>query len=130
MEALIKATNDKKGLLNIPLNLEKGDSKKTALIDEEGLQEHIDKLRESMMQEVKKIKDELFKFHIEFESKIREKIDKKDLEDIESKLSYGFWNKLLFLERMMVNVDQQIINGTKKFVERTEMKKLKAIFDK
>ncbi len=30
------------------------------------------------------MKDELFKQHIEFETKVREKIDKKELEDIES----------------------------------------------
>lgn len=42
-------------------------------------------MRDFAISEIKKIKDELFKFHIEFESKVREKIDKKDLEDIESK---------------------------------------------
>lgn len=30
------------------------------------------------------MKDEMFKLRIEFETKIREKLDKKDLEDIES----------------------------------------------
>jgi hypothetical protein len=30
----------------------------------------------------------MFKFHIEFESKVREKLDKKELEDIESKKKY------------------------------------------
>lgn len=41
-----------------------------------------------MTTENKIIRDELFKFHIEFESKIREKLDKELLEEIESKDSF------------------------------------------
>ena len=46
----------------------------------------LEKMRDFIAFESKKMKDEFFKFHIEFESKIREKIDKKELEDIESNL--------------------------------------------
>lgn len=34
---------------------------------------------------MKKVNDSMFKFNFEIENKIREKIDKRDLEDIESK---------------------------------------------
>ncbi len=41
-----------------------------------------------MTTENKRIRDELFKFYIEFESKIREKLDKELLDEIESKDSF------------------------------------------
>jgi hypothetical protein len=44
-------------------------------------------MRDFIAMENKRIKDEMFKFHLEFESKVREKIDKKELEDIESILT-------------------------------------------
>ena len=58
----------------------------------------------------------MFKFHFEFEAKAREKIDKKELEDIE--------------RRMMENVELQVNNRTKKFSEKTDLKKLKLQTDK
>jgi hypothetical protein len=45
-------------------------------------------MRDYMTTENKRIRDELFKFYIEFESKIREKLDKELLDEIESKDSF------------------------------------------
>ena len=42
-------------------------------------------MRDYIAQENKKMDEKMFKFHFEIENKIREKIDKKELEDIESK---------------------------------------------
>ena len=59
--------------------------------------------------------------NIEFEQKVREKLDKKELEDIES----IFWI-CDYIEKMMENVELQMSLRTKKMVEKTELKKAKA----
>jgi hypothetical protein len=50
----------------------------------------LEKMRDFISAENKKIREEFFKMHIEFESKVREKLDKKDLEEIESKIKFNF----------------------------------------
>jgi hypothetical protein len=44
----------------------------------------LEKMRDYIAVEHKKMRDEFFKLHLDFEAKIREKIDKKDIEEIES----------------------------------------------
>ena len=53
--------------------------------DPELVVDALEKMRDFISAENKKMRDEFFKMHIEFESKVREKLDKKDLEEIESK---------------------------------------------
>jgi hypothetical protein len=85
-------------------------------MDEDFIIEALEKMRDYIAQENKRYKDELFKLRLEFETKVREKLDKKDLEDIE--------------KRMMENVELSIANRTKKYVEKPELKKYKLAFDK
>ena len=86
VDDLIKQQKDKNTILNIPTSFGE-DSKGRKKLDEEFIIETFEKLRDYIAQEMKKIRDEIFKQHIQFETKVREKIDKKELEDIESNLS-------------------------------------------
>ena len=90
-------------------------------MDEEMIIEALEKMRDYVASELKKIRDELFKQHIEFETKVREKIDKKELEDIESKDIL-----VIDIERILENVEISVNNRTKKYVDKTDMKKIKA----
>ena len=55
-------------------------------MDEEFIIDALEKVRDYVAMEIKKLRDELFRQHMEFETKVREKLDKKELEDIESKI--------------------------------------------
>ena len=57
-------------------------------MDEEFIVESLEKMRDYIQQENKRLRDDIFKQKFEFEIKIREKLDKKELEDIESKPEY------------------------------------------
>lgn len=83
LEDLTKMSNDKKAILNIPVSFD--DPKKKGKMDEDFVIEALEKMRDYIASENKRINDQFFKFHLDFESKIREKIDKKELEEIESK---------------------------------------------
>lgn len=83
LEELMKANNERKTILNLPTSFD-SDPKKKNKFDEEIILDALEKMRDYISSEGKKGKDELFKFHIEFEAKVREKLDKKELEDIES----------------------------------------------
>lgn len=120
VEELFKAQNEKKTILNINTAFD-ADPKKRKTLDEEFIVEALEKMRDYIAQENKKMKDDMFKQHIEFETKVREKIDKKELEEIESRLFY----EVMVIERMMENVEISVGNRTKKFVDRTDVKKLK-----
>jgi hypothetical protein len=84
VDELMKSSNEKKMILNIPMSFD-NDPKKKKNFDEDFIVEALEKMRDYIAFENKKTKDEMFKQHIEFESKVREKLDKKELEDIESK---------------------------------------------
>lgn len=86
LEELLKAQNEKKTILNLPTSFD-DDLKKRKRFDEEVIMEALEKMRDYISFENKRIKDELFKFHLEFETKVREKLDKKELEEIESKIT-------------------------------------------
>ena len=79
----MKAHNEKKTILNIPTAFD-DDPKKRKKMDEDFIIESFEKMRDYIQQELKKVKDEQFRQHIDFETKVREKIDKKELEEIES----------------------------------------------
>ena len=72
---------EKKRDLSMPVSLEM--SKKFGM-DEDLLLDAIDKMKDIMAAEIKRIEDRLFKMNMDFESKVRAKIDKHDLEEIES----------------------------------------------
>ncbi len=57
--------------------------------DAELIVDALEKMRDYIAVEHKKMRDEFFKLHLDFEAKIRDKIDKKDIEDIESNLIYN-----------------------------------------
>lgn len=84
VDELMKQAADKKATVNMPINLDfgKGTNKK---LDEEAIMENLEKMRDFITAENKRVGDQLFKFHIDFSSQIREKLDKKELEEIESK---------------------------------------------
>mmetsp|Transcript_14528 Transcript_14528/g.14135 ORF Transcript_14528/g.14135 Transcript_14528/m.14135 type:complete len:121 (+) Transcript_14528:1634-1996(+) len=111
----MKAHNEKKTILNIPTAFD-DDPKKRKKMDEDFIIDAFEKMRDYIAQELKKVKDDMFKQHIEFETKVREKIDKKELEEIE--------------KRIMENVELSVTNRTKKYVDKTDMKKIKASLDK
>lgn len=83
IEDLVKQQSDKKTILNIPTTFD--DPKNKGKMDEDFIVEALEKMRDYIAQENKRMKDEMFKLRLEFETKVREKLDKKDLEDIESK---------------------------------------------
>lgn len=90
-EELTKKENDKKSIVNIPatsLDILR-DDKKT--FDDDAVIESLEKMRDYITFESKKVKDDMFKLSLQFESKVNQKIDKKDLEDIESKLKIKNW---------------------------------------
>lgn len=137
LDELLRIQNEKKAILNIPMSFD-DDPKKGNLslcvfilyegskMDSEFIIEALEKMRDYVANEVKKIRDDLFKQHLEFETKVREKIDKKELEDIESiNLSYH-----IVLERMMENAEISVNNKTKKFVDKTDMKKIRLSIEK
>ena len=84
VEELMKVQKEKNTILNIPTSFD-DDPKKRKRMDEDFIIDAFEKMRDYIAQENKKMKDELFKQHMEFETKVREKIDKKELEEIESK---------------------------------------------
>jgi len=55
-------------------------------LDEDAILDAFEKLREFIAYESKKNKDDLIKVNLQVDGKVREKIDKKDLEEIESKI--------------------------------------------
>ena len=98
IEEIIKVNAEKKAMMNFPMALD--DPKKRKNLDEEVIIDALDKMRDYISLEVKKIKDDFFKFQIEFEGKIREKLDKKDLEDIESKALLPLSPSILPVQRI------------------------------
>ena len=78
-----RPTNEKKRDLSMPVSLDI--SKKSSAMEEEILLDAMDKMKDMLAAEIKRIEDRLFKITMDFESKVRAKIDKHDLEDIESK---------------------------------------------
>jgi len=83
-EELYKIQKDKTTILNIPTGgFGEGDGKKR--MDEEFVIESLEKIRDFINQENKRMKDELLKHHLEMEGKLKEKIDRKEMQDIESK---------------------------------------------
>ena len=90
LEELYKIHNERKNVVNLPVNFESSKpgkpGSKTAGLDPELILDALEKMRDYIAAENKKMREEFFKLTMEFESKVREKIDKKDLEDIESKV--------------------------------------------
>lgn len=80
--------NEKKAILNIPVNFDvgKGSSKdgQPKGFDTELVVDALERMRDYISAEHKKMKDEFVKLQLDIETKIREKLDKKDIEDIES----------------------------------------------
>lgn len=46
----------------------------------------LEKMRDYISSENKKMREDFFKLHLDIEAKMREKLDKKDIEDIESNI--------------------------------------------
>lgn len=86
--------------------------------------ESLEKLRDYITLETKKIKDDHFKYHFEMEGKLKEKLDKADVLEVESTVSH-----LTIIERLIGCVDLQINERTKKYVEKVEIQRLKKNFD-
>jgi hypothetical protein len=63
-----------------------GSSKGQKGFDTELVVEALEKMRDYISSEFKKIREEMLKLHLDVESKLKDKIDKKDTEIIESKL--------------------------------------------
>ncbi len=86
----------------VSLDFNKKDKKASGgTLDEEMVLEHLEKIRDFMLAEIRKARDEQFKQVLDLENKIRDKIDKKDLEEIESKII----DPDLPLEKIIMNVD-------------------------
>lgn len=88
LDELYKIHNERKAVVNLPVSFEstKPGKKNQPAFDPELVVDALEKMRDFLTAETKKIREEFFKMHLEFESKVREKIDKKELEDIESKI--------------------------------------------
>lgn len=87
---LYKIHNERKNVVNLPVSFESTKPSKgkggNAAFDPELILDALEKMRDYIAAENKKMREEFFKLTIEFESKVREKLDKKDLEEIESML--------------------------------------------
>lgn len=55
-------------------------------LNEDAILDAFDKMREYVDHEGKRFKDEMFKLNLQVDAKMRDKIDKRDLEEIESKV--------------------------------------------
>lgn len=75
--------------MNIPVSFDlisnTNNSKGAKGFDAELIVDALEKMRDYIAVEHKKIREDFLKLHLDFEAKIRDKIDKKDIEDIESK---------------------------------------------
>ena len=86
VDDMTKAKLEKKSVIEMPVSFDVGSSsKKGGTMDEDFVVESLEKLRDYLMGEIKKINDQFFKFKIDFDTKMGEKIDRKELEAIESK---------------------------------------------
>ena len=103
-------------MVNLPVNFEStkpGKAGKTGGLDPELILDALEKMRDYIAAENKKMREEFFKLTMEFEGKVREKIDKRDLDDIESKKL-----NLTLIGRLTENVEMQLNLRLKKFIEK------------
>ena len=129
LEELYKVHNEKKAILNIPVNLDLGKNGKGANgkpFDAGLVVDALEKMRDYITSENKKIREDFFKLHLDIESKIKDKLDKSDVEALESNLNLF----QLYLERLNEQMDLMINERTKKFVDKADLKKIKAQIDK
>ena len=92
LEELYKVHNEKKAILNIPISFEtqgtgKGKEGKGGF-DASLVVDALEKMRDYISSENKKMREDFFKLHLDIEAKMKEKLDKKDIEDVESKISH------------------------------------------
>ena len=85
-------------------------------MDQDFILDALEKMRDYIAQETKKQNDSFFKFHYEFESRQREKIDKKDLEAIE--------------KRIIESTEIFMGNKIKNYPDKQDLKKLKVYTNK
>ena len=96
LEELYKIHNERKNVVNLPVNFESnksGKAGKASGLDPELILDALEKMRDYIAAENKKMREEFFKLTMEFEGKVREKIDKRDLDDIESKRFFFHHNR-------------------------------------
>lgn len=97
LDELYKVHSEKKAILNIPVNFdEKGKGKEGGGgFDASLVIDALEKMRDYIASENKKIKEDFFKLRIELEQKLKEKLEKKDVDEIESKdtLILNFYRK-------------------------------------
>lgn len=86
IDDLNKQNNEKKTILSLPSKLDT--AKKHNTLDQDVIFEALEKMRDYISQSDKKTRDEIFKTHIDFDGKVKEKLDKNALLDIESKEYY------------------------------------------
>jgi hypothetical protein len=85
---LYKVHNEKKAILNIPVNfdLSKGGKNGNGKGFDAGLVvDALEKMRDYISSENKKMREDFFKLHLDIESKVKDKLDKADIEALESK---------------------------------------------
>lgn len=81
-EELLRIQKEKATILNIPTSDWDDDTGKNKM-NEEVLLNALEKLRDYIQSENKRVRDELLRHHIEVEQKLKEKIDRKELDEIE-----------------------------------------------
>eukprot|EP00347_Sterkiella_histriomuscorum_P003865 403362643 len=120
LDELYKVHNEKKAILNIPVNFEsksKGkDGKGGGGFDTSLVVDALEKMRDYIAIENKKMREDFFKLHLDIEAKMKSKLDRTDIEELE--------------KRILENVDLQINEKTKRYVDKADLKKIKAQIDK
>lgn len=108
LDELYKVHNEKKAILNIPINFDvKGKGKDgkegSGGFDTALVVDALEKMRDYIASENKKMREDFFKLHLEIEAKMKDKLDKKDCEDLESKYFINIIH--MFIERLMEYVE-------------------------
>lgn len=100
LDELYKVHNEKKAILNIPINFDSPGKGKDGKNNGSGFDvsvvvDALEKMRDYIASENKKMREDFFKLHLDIEAKLKDKLDKKDIEDLESKKNNIFYLKFI-----------------------------------
>ncbi|CDW89676.1 UNKNOWN [Stylonychia lemnae] len=119
--------NERKGTASMPISLDLMDSKRGN--EEEGVPELLNLPRESSAVEAKSLRDEIRRVQQTLEHKMKEKVDKRDLEEIKG-IIRQFLALFYFLANMLKFIDEELQQKTKRFVDKQDLKMYKTYLEK
>ena len=95
--------------------------------EEETHVESNDKVKDIITAEIRKVRDEILRLNLSVDQKIRNKLDKSDIEEVESKL---FVIMIINLEKLLEIIIHDLEGRMKKYVDKVDQKKLRTIIEK